>query len=497
MEYITVNLFRVSQESVYLDVIAECLCGYIFNKIEVGIRTYDHYGNALTENNYSLTDAILSEYYNNQTAKISTRIPLSEFFGEGEIPPAIYTLTLGCVNEDGQISQINLIQDKFYVSASGNTSNRKVNVTTNDLRLINSEELSKIEDSRYLDGYIEYRTADGELLDISSALKIKGPSGGIGITISSGSIGIEPSSVASVAPGFVLLQHEDNSLNFDNSDLIQEYYISGEKSAFHFSGSLGVVVGQILPQPYPIDDCRLSLSLEYGDDDLILTPDVSIGKFEAGDEISATMEYLDSWGSGYIGLALRQNNGSSEKIIYDKSSVSPNTYLYIRYTLSKDDIFPDGSIRIIRSGYSNTGFSYFSITRTQPPSYPDIVISGDLTIPKVGIPNTDVHEVTVHTSDINGAFQYIMDNILNLENSCTPISDEAIRNYLILYGHLQALENGQQSIAEEYFKILVKNFTKCGNNSRACGGPCGCQSSPCGPNQHNQHPTHNSCNCNS
>ena len=101
MEYITVNLFRVSQESVYLDVIAECLCGYIFNKIEVGIRTYDHYGNALTENNYSLTDAILSEYYNNQTAKISTRIPLSEFFGEGEIPPAIYTLTLGCVNEDG------------------------------------------------------------------------------------------------------------------------------------------------------------------------------------------------------------------------------------------------------------------------------------------------------------------------------------------------------------------------------------------------------------
>ena len=68
-------------------------------------------------------------------------------------------------------------------------------------------DFSKIEDSRYLDGYIEYRTADGELLDISSALKIKGPSGGIGITISSGTIGIESSSIASITPGFVLLQH--------------------------------------------------------------------------------------------------------------------------------------------------------------------------------------------------------------------------------------------------------------------------------------------------
>ena len=223
MEYITVKLFKVSQESVYLDVIAECLCGYIFNKIEVGIRTYDHYGNALSENQYSLTDAILSEYDGNQTSEISARIPLSEFFGEGGVQPAIYTLTLGCIQ--------NIIDDETNISQS--------------------------------------------------------------------------------------------------------------------------------------------------------------------------------------------------------------------------------------------------------------------------IEDTEQHDTTVYTSDINGAFQYIMDNILNLENSCTPISDEAIRNYLILYGHLQALENGQQSIAEEYFKILVKNFTKSGNNSRACGGPCGCQSYPCGTNQHNQHPTHNSCNCNS
>ena len=227
-------------------------------------------------------------------------------------------------------------------------------------------------------------------------------------------------------------------------------------------------------------------------------PDISVGKFEAGNEISATIKYLYSSGSGHVGLALRQNDGSSEKIIYSNTMYDYSSPESIKYTLSKDDIFPDGSIHIIRSGYSNTGFPYFIIERIQTPSYPDIVISGDLTIPKVGISNTDVHEVTIHTSDTNSAFYYLMDNILNLENSCTPISDEAIRNYLILYGHLQALENGQQSIAEEYFKILVKNFTKCGNNSRACGGPCGCQSSPCGPPPpHHHHPVHNSCNCKS
>lgn len=218
MDYITVKLFKVSQESIYLDIVAECLCGYIFNKIEVGIRTYDHYGEALTENYYSLTDAILSEYTDNQTAEISARIPLSEFFGEGGVQPAIYTLTLGCIQ--------NIIDD--------------------------------------------------------------------------------------------------------------------------------------------------------------------------GTDISQAIE------------------------------------------------------------------------------------------------DTEQHDITIYTSDTNSAFYYLMDNILNLENSCTPISDEAIRNYLILYGHLQALENGQQSIAEEYFKILVKNFTKCGNNSRACGGHCGCSSLPTPP-----HPTHNSCNCKS
>lgn len=216
MEYITVNLFRVSQESIYLDIIAECLEGYIFNKIEVGIRTYDHYGNALTENYYSLTDAILSEYTNNQTSKISARIPLSEFFEESGVQPSMYILTLGCIQ--------NIIDDNTNISQA--------------------------------------------------------------------------------------------------------------------------------------------------------------------------------------------------------------------------------------------------------------------------IEDTEQHDITAYTSDINNAFYYLMDNILNLENSCTPISDEAIRNYLILYGHLQALENGQQSIAEEYFKILVKNFTKCGNNSRACSSSCGCHSS-----LSSSHPIHHSCNC--
>ena len=59
MDYITVKLFRVSQESVYLDIIADCLEGYIFNKIELQVRSFDHYGNSIIENNYGLTDVIL------------------------------------------------------------------------------------------------------------------------------------------------------------------------------------------------------------------------------------------------------------------------------------------------------------------------------------------------------------------------------------------------------------------------------------------------------
>ncbi len=97
----------------------------------------------------------------------------------------------------------------------------------------------------------------------------------------------------------------------------------------------------------------------------------------------------------------------------------------------------------------------------------------------------DYYEEEFYTSDVNNAINQIIEEALSLEGSCSTIPDSLIRNYLILYGHLAALESGQQSIAEEYFKILSRNFTKCGSvDGRLCGN-CECGS---------MH-IHKTCNC--
>ena len=53
-------------------------------------------------------------------------------------------------------------------------------------------------------------------------------------------------------------------------------------------------------------------------------------------------------------------------------------------------------------------------------------------------------------------------------------SDEAIRKYMILYGHLSAMAAGDIDIAEMYFKILINNFNKCGTRDGRSCGTCGC-----------------------
>lgn len=51
--------------------------------------------------------------------------------------------------------------------------------------------------------------------------------------------------------------------------------------------------------------------------------------------------------------------------------------------------------------------------------------------------------------------------------NCSSISDEAIRKYLILYGHQAALySEGGEDIAKMLFKILVKQFSNCSSNTR-------------------------------
>lgn len=42
---------------------------------------------------------------------------------------------------------------------------------------------------------------------------------------------------------------------------------------------------------------------------------------------------------------------------------------------------------------------------------------------------------TAYCSDVNLVYYSMLDDILSMGNKCTTISDEAIRKYLILYGH--------------------------------------------------------------
>ena len=69
-------------------------------------------------------------------------------------------------------------------------------------------------------------------------------------------------------------------------------------------------------------------------------------------------------------------------------------------------------------------------------------------------------------SDINDAYYYILDYIMEMSDRCSGLSDDAIRNYLILYAHQAAMQQHDFEIAETYFKMIINKFSKCGNGSR-------------------------------
>lgn len=69
-------------------------------------------------------------------------------------------------------------------------------------------------------------------------------------------------------------------------------------------------------------------------------------------------------------------------------------------------------------------------------------------------------------SDVNDAYYYLLDNVLNVIDKCSGISDDAIRNYLILYAHIAALQQHDLDVAEVYFKLIINKFEKCPRNGR-------------------------------
>ncbi len=82
------------------------------------------------------------------------------------------------------------------------------------------------------------------------------------------------------------------------------------------------------------------------------------------------------------------------------------------------------------------------------------------------------------TSDVNFAYRCMLDDLIQDANicGCPQVSDEAVRKYLILYGHQASLTTGDIEIAKLYFKLLNNCFNKCGAPERM-GEPhkgCGC-----------------------
>lgn len=96
-----------------------------------------------------------------------------------------------------------------------------------------------------------------------------------------------------------------------------------------------------------------------------------------------------------------------------------------------------------------------------------------ITLKAVDLEGNEIKESGL-ASDVTRIYQDILDNVLSLSGDCTKVSDEAIRKYMILYGHLSAMVAGDIDIAEMYFKILINNFNKCGTRDGRSCGTCGC-----------------------
>lgn len=85
-------------------------------------------------------------------------------------------------------------------------------------------------------------------------------------------------------------------------------------------------------------------------------------------------------------------------------------------------------------------------------------------------------------SDVSNIYKLLMDELINQKDgNCSGISDTAIRNYLIMYAHQEALRLGHLTDAFLYFDMINNNFSKCGTFNRSCnnsGGQssCGCSS---------------------
>lgn len=100
-----------------------------------------------------------------------------------------------------------------------------------------------------------------------------------------------------------------------------------------------------------------------------------------------------------------------------------------------------------------------------------------MTDPVIGYPHyctiNDIEDSMV-CSDTTQVYRCLLDSLLMQKDCCEPISDELIRNYLILYGHSAALTEGDFETAETYFKLMQNCFGSCPIGSRPSNKKSNC-----------------------
>ena len=92
-KHIQIDVFRVSPDSQYLDLMLQCPGGYLINYIQIKVDYFIK--DQLQEKFYDVTDAILDD--SNDRSKIVARIPLSAIFTAKNILMGVYTMNIKAI----------------------------------------------------------------------------------------------------------------------------------------------------------------------------------------------------------------------------------------------------------------------------------------------------------------------------------------------------------------------------------------------------------------
>lgn len=191
-----------------------------------------------------------------------------------------------------------------------------------------------------------------------------------------------------------------------------------------------------------------------------------------------------------VGLFRVSSDGSYLDLIIDRST----DYNFSKFTLQVKKLQQG---RYIITKYDLYEATFKDKTDTHYNFRIPLEVFGTVNAPAIYIANLevvnvnnvdDIIEDTLVTSDVNFAYRCMLDDILKSAECCTPISDTAIRNYLLLYGHQAAMSVEDFDTAEQYYKLISQCFDSCGRDYRYGDSNCHTCNNPAPIPEH-------SCNC--